>query len=159
MFEYKSETRTGSKPVSATGNEMRITLAGSAAGADAAISRMAAAPAQRSILRMHTPKDEKSARNVTFPAGNSLKRMLARSTIRPADRCIACTHPLRMMKPHYWAEATFALSARDAVLARWIAAYPGRHLTSRGDPFTTLTRAIGGQQISLKAAQTIWERL
>jgi len=40
-----------------------------------------------------------------------------------------------------------------------IAAYPGLHLTSRGDPFTTLARAIVGQQISLKAAQTVWERL
>jgi len=64
-----------------------------------------------------------------------------------------------MVKPHYWEEAIFALSARDAVLARLIAAYPGLHLTSRGEPFTTLTRAIVGQQISLKAAQTIWERL
>ena len=64
-----------------------------------------------------------------------------------------------MVKPHYWDEATFALSARDAVLARLIAAYPGLHLTSRGEPFTTLARAIVGQQISLKAAQTIWERL
>ena len=33
------------------------------------------------------------------------------------------------------------------------------HLQRRGDPFTTLSRAIVGQQISVKAAQTIWERL
>ena len=37
--------------------------------------------------------------------------------------------------------------------------FPGIHLVRRGDPFTTLARAIVGQQISVKAAQTIWDRL
>jgi DNA-3-methyladenine glycosylase II len=64
-----------------------------------------------------------------------------------------------MTKPHYWDDATRALAGRDAVLAKLIAAHPGLHLTRRGDPFTTLARAIVGQQISVKAAQTIWERL
>jgi len=32
-------------------------------------------------------------------------------------------------------------------------------LQSRGDAFTTLARSIVGQQISVKAAQTVWERL
>ena len=45
------------------------------------------------------------------------------------------------------------------VLGALIAAYPGLHLTRRGDPFTTLARAIVGQQISVKAAQAIWERI
>jgi DNA-3-methyladenine glycosylase II len=64
-----------------------------------------------------------------------------------------------MTKPHYWDDATRALAGQDSVLAKLIAAYPGLHLTRRGDPFTTLARAIVGQQISVKAAQTIWERL
>ena len=64
-----------------------------------------------------------------------------------------------MTKPHYWDDATHMLSARDQVMRKLIAAYPGLHLTSRGDPFTTLARAIVGQQISVKAAQTIWNRL
>jgi len=64
-----------------------------------------------------------------------------------------------MTKPPYWDDATRSLAARDAVLAKLIADYPGLHLTSRGDPFTTLARAIVGQQISLKAAQTIWDRV
>ena len=63
------------------------------------------------------------------------------------------------MKPHYWDEAIRALAARDRVMARLIAEYPDIHLTRRGDPFTTLARAIVGQQISVKAAQTIWDRL
>jgi len=64
-----------------------------------------------------------------------------------------------MSKPDYWDEAIRALAARDSVLAKLIAEYPGLHLTRRSDPFTTLARAIVGQQISVKAAQTIWERL
>jgi DNA-3-methyladenine glycosylase II len=64
-----------------------------------------------------------------------------------------------MTKPSYWDEATRNLAGRDAVLASLIAAFPGLHLTRRGDPFTTLARAIVGQQISVKAAQAIWERL
>jgi DNA-3-methyladenine glycosylase II len=75
-------------------------------------------------------------------------------------------HPARIshvdrgtMKPPYWDEATCALGRRDPVMKRLIAAYPGIHLVRRGDPFTTLARAIVGQQISVKAAQTIWGRL
>ena len=63
------------------------------------------------------------------------------------------------MKPDYWDDATQMLAARDAVLRRLIAQFPDMHLVRRGDAFTTLARAIVGQQISVKAAQTIWDRL
>ncbi len=62
------------------------------------------------------------------------------------------------MKPAYWDEAAHKLGHDDPALARLIAAHPGIHLTRRGDPFTTLARAIVGQQISVKAAQSIWNR-
>jgi DNA-3-methyladenine glycosylase II len=61
-------------------------------------------------------------------------------------------------KPPYWDAATAHLSAVDPTLAGLIAAYPDIHLTRRSDPFTTLARAIVGQQISVKAAQAIWDR-
>ena len=62
------------------------------------------------------------------------------------------------MKPAYWDAATRALGQRDRVLRKLIRAHPGIHLKRRGDPFTTLARAIVGQQISVKAADTIWRR-
>jgi DNA-3-methyladenine glycosylase II len=62
------------------------------------------------------------------------------------------------MKPRYWDEAVQALSGSDPVLRRLIRRYPGIHLKRRSDPFTTLARAIVGQQISVKAADTIWRR-
>jgi len=65
---------------------------------------------------------------------------------------------LSSMKPAYWDEATQALASRDVVMARLIAEYPEITVQRRGDPFTTLARAIAGQQISVKAAQTIWDR-
>jgi len=63
------------------------------------------------------------------------------------------------MKPPYWDAATQALAHGDPVLARLIARYAGVHLARRGEPFTVLARAIVGQQISVKAAQSIWDRL
>jgi DNA-3-methyladenine glycosylase II len=62
-------------------------------------------------------------------------------------------------KPAYWDEATRSLAERDVVMARLIADYPEIHIVRRGEPFTTLARAIVGQQISVKAAQSIWDRL
>ena len=63
------------------------------------------------------------------------------------------------MKPPFWDHATRALAERDDSLRRLNAAFPDIHLVRRGDAVTTLARAIVGQQISVKAAQTIWDRL
>ena len=62
------------------------------------------------------------------------------------------------VKSLYWDEAAQALCRRDRVLRRLIRAYPDIHLKRRSDPFTTLARAIVGQQISVKAADAIWKR-
>ncbi len=60
--------------------------------------------------------------------------------------------------PPYWARARRALSASDPVLGEIIRARPGKFLLSRSDPFVSLARSIVGQQISVKAAQSVWER-
>ena len=60
--------------------------------------------------------------------------------------------------PAYWKRATRELSAADPVLGRLIVQYRGLTLASRGDAFQTLARSIIGQQISVKAAQSVWER-
>ena len=62
------------------------------------------------------------------------------------------------MKPAYWDDATRALARSDRVLQRLMRKYPGIHLKRRGDPFTTLARAIVSQQISVAAAAAIWKR-
>ncbi len=58
----------------------------------------------------------------------------------------------------YWDEACRHLSKRDRVMRKLIPSCGEVQLRSRGDAFTTLARSIVGQQISVKAAQTVWER-
>jgi DNA-3-methyladenine glycosylase II len=60
--------------------------------------------------------------------------------------------------PAYWAQACRHLSAKDRVMKKLILAHPKMVLQSRGDAFATLARSIVGQQISVKAAQSVWLR-
>jgi DNA-3-methyladenine glycosylase II len=62
------------------------------------------------------------------------------------------------MKPEYWDGAKRALARRDPVMAAIMRAHPKIFLVRRGEPFMTLARAIVGQQISVKAAQSVWNR-
>jgi DNA-3-methyladenine glycosylase II len=62
------------------------------------------------------------------------------------------------VKPRYWTKATRELAARDPVMQKLVTQYKGLALGSRGDAFQTLARAIVGQQISVKAAQSVWDR-
>jgi len=61
----------------------------------------------------------------------------------------------KIKPPHYWHEAKKFLSKKDKKLAKIINQYDG-HLITRNDPFYSLCRAIIGQQISVKAADSIW---
>ena len=60
--------------------------------------------------------------------------------------------------PHYWDEACKHLSKRDRVMRKLIPQFGEGRLQSRGDAFATLARSIVGQQISVKAAQSVWYR-
>jgi DNA-3-methyladenine glycosylase II len=60
--------------------------------------------------------------------------------------------------PEYWAEACKHLVKKDRVMKRLIPQFGEVSLQSRGDAFVTLARSIVGQQISVKAAQTVWDR-
>ena len=62
------------------------------------------------------------------------------------------------MKPDYWPQACGDLSRRCAVMKTLIDAYPDISLRTRDNPFETLARAIVGQQISVKAAQSVWNK-
>jgi DNA-3-methyladenine glycosylase II len=60
--------------------------------------------------------------------------------------------------PVYWQEACRHLMKRDRVMKKLIPQHAGACLQSRGDAFVTLARSIVGQQISVKAAQSVWDR-
>jgi DNA-3-methyladenine glycosylase II len=60
--------------------------------------------------------------------------------------------------PEYWAEACAHLSRKDRVMKKLIPQFGDAILESRGDAFVTLARSIVGQQISVKAAQSVWDK-
>ena len=60
--------------------------------------------------------------------------------------------------PKYWHKAKRILCKRDSVLRRIIKKYNKGFLTTRNNPFFSLCRTIVGQQISTKAANSIWSK-
>ncbi len=60
--------------------------------------------------------------------------------------------------PDYWDDACAHLIKRDRVLKKLIPQFGEARLQNRGDAFTTLARSVVGQQISVKAAQSVWDR-
>ncbi len=72
------------------------------------------------------------------------------ATVKPSASAV--------ITPVYWADACRHLARKDRVMKRLIPQFGDVCLQSRGDAFVTLARSIVGQQISVKAAQTVWER-
>jgi len=60
--------------------------------------------------------------------------------------------------PFYWYKAKTILSKRDPILRKIIKKFNKGFLTTRKDPFFSLCRTIIGQQISTKAADSIWSK-
>jgi len=71
---------------------------------------------------------------------------------------VAKTKAESAVVPSYWADACAHLMKKDRVMNRLIPQFGDACLQTRGDAFITLARSIVGQQISVKAAQTIWDR-
>ena len=61
--------------------------------------------------------------------------------------------------PAYWQKAKRVLCKKDLVLRKIIKKYNKGFLTTRNNPFFSLCRTIVGQQISTKAADSIWAKL
>ena len=61
--------------------------------------------------------------------------------------------------PEYWDQACTELMKHDRILKKIIPKYGPGFLITRGDSFTTLARSIVGQQISVAAAQSVWNKI
>ena len=59
----------------------------------------------------------------------------------------------------YWSEARRELTGADPVLGKLIARAGDAMLRPRHDPFFSLSRSIVGQQISVKAAESVWQKM
>ena len=60
--------------------------------------------------------------------------------------------------PAYWGDACKHLIKKDRVMRKLIPQFGDACLQTRGDAFVTLARSIVGQQISVHAAQKVWDR-
>jgi DNA-3-methyladenine glycosylase II len=78
------------------------------------------------------------------------------TTTRADDATARVESPL--VSPDYWEAACKHLKRSDRVMKRLIPRFGEARLHSRGDAFTTLSRSVVGQQISVKAAQSVWTR-
>ena len=58
--------------------------------------------------------------------------------------------------PKYWHKAKKLLSKKDPILKKIIKKFNKDYLKTRNNPFFSLCRTIVGQQISTKAADSIW---
>ncbi len=76
----------------------------------------------------------------------------------PATVELTESAPVVLTVPDYWAEGCKHLMKKDRVMKRLIPQFGDVGLQSRGDAFGTLARSIVGQQISVKAAQNVWQR-
>jgi len=78
--------------------------------------------------------------------------------VKGATRLASACRPAAV-EPVFWPKAKRRLQAVDPTLASIIARHPRARLISRGDGFSTLARSIVGQQISVKAAASVWTRV
>jgi DNA-3-methyladenine glycosylase II len=74
------------------------------------------------------------------------------------ERLTLATATAPSLVADFWDDACKHLVKRDRVMKKLIPRLGDGRLESRGDAFTTLARSIVGQQISVKAAQAVWDR-
>ena len=58
-----------------------------------------------------------------------------------------------------WEIAKSELSRNDSTMARIIERYDGEKMQLKNNAFVTLVRSVVGQQISVKAADSVWKKL
>lgn len=112
-----------------------------------------------------TAKTVKTTAKPTAKTVKTAAKTVARpvqSSAKTAGKTAAMTAVLPATladKPEYWDDALEQLVKRDRILKKIIPRFPDIWLTTRGNPFITLARSICGQQISVKAAESVWQRV
>ncbi|MHA6883896.1 DNA-3-methyladenine glycosylase family protein [Ralstonia pseudosolanacearum] len=153
--------------------ETRMNAVAKKAGVTRAATARKAAPAKASAAKKAAAKrvdgvasKTVAAKEAVIQAAKAPAKRAAGSKV-PLPEAPATSEPLPVPTdavtlsgpPAYWQEACADLMKRDRILRKIIPAFGPAHLASRGDPFVTLARSVVGQQISVKAAQSVWERL
>ena len=109
-----------------------------------------------------TAKTVKTTAKTVKTTAKTVARPVQSSAKTTAGKTAAMTAVLPAIladKPEYWDDALEQLVKRDRILKKIIPRFPDIWLTTRGNPFITLARSICGQQISVKAAESVWQRV
>jgi DNA-3-methyladenine glycosylase II len=64
-----------------------------------------------------------------------------------------------MANPDYWQDSLNYLTKTDKALGNIISQFKDYSISSRGEAYETLLRSIVGQQISIQAASSVWNKI
>ena len=64
-----------------------------------------------------------------------------------------------MTNPEYWQDSLNYLTKTDKALGNIISQFKDYSISSRGEAYETLLRSIVGQQISIQAASSVWNKI
>jgi DNA-3-methyladenine glycosylase II len=103
--------------------------------------------------------ERKADRIEVVGAGEVVRKSRTTNAKEPAASVQTGILEPTVVRPVYWDRACADLVRRDRILKKLIPQFGPVHLAVRGDPFVTLARSVVGQQISVKAAQAVWERV
>ena len=99
---------------------------------------------------------------VTKPITKVITKSITKSVVKPIVKpivkpvIVSSNHPVST--GDYWDTACQTIMQDDRIMRKLIPKFRDTGIVSRGDPFLTLARSIVGQQISVAAAQAVWNR-
>lgn len=165
----KSTSKAGTKVATkaATKAAAKAPAKASAGKAVTPVAKAAPAPATKGVARDEAKVQGKAEAQLQAKVEADRPASKTARTTRAAKPTLPEAESLPLpvetvvdaVRPAYWDEACADLMKRDRILRKMIPTYGPAHLVSRGDPFITLARSVVGQQISVKAAQAVWDRL
>jgi DNA-3-methyladenine glycosylase II len=127
-------------------------------GAKAPMARAAKAKSNGAVSP-HNGDDAQTRTRDAAHDGEIVRKARAGSNEEPALPVQTADLQPVVARPAYWDRACADLVKRDRILKRLIPKFGPVHLINGGDPFVTLARSVVGQQISVPAAQAVWERV
>jgi DNA-3-methyladenine glycosylase II len=142
---------------------------GTTAGAHKAAHPAAHPATRKRAVTSDAARAKMNGSHGAVPVDGALYAQTLRSVPEAPDTSVAAAEaaapaPLvdlepEVLRPVYWDKACADLVKRDRILKKLIPKFGPVHLLSRDDPFVTLARSVVGQQISVPAAQALWQRV
>ena len=125
-----------------------------------AAAKTSAKPTTKTVKAVAKPTAKPTAKTIKTAAKTVARPVQSSAKTTGKTAAMTAVIPATLAdKPEYWDDALEQLVKRDRILKKIIPRFPDIWLTTRGNPFITLARSICGQQISVKAAESVWQRV